>query len=95
MAAYAVAEIDITDPAAYEGYRPLAAAAVEKYGGRFLVRGGRTETVEGGWAPKRIVILEFPSMEKLRAFYGSPEYQKALAIRLKASTGRLIFVEGA
>jgi uncharacterized protein (DUF1330 family) len=50
MAAYAVAEIEITDPAAYEGYRPLAAAAVEKYGGRFLVRGGRTETVEGGWA---------------------------------------------
>jgi uncharacterized protein (DUF1330 family) len=95
MAAYAVAEIEITDPAAYEGYRPLAAAAVEKYGGRFLVRGGRTETVEGGWAPKRIVILEFPSMEKLRAFYDSPEYRKALAIRLKASSGRLIFVEGA
>ena len=95
MAAYVVAEIEVTDPATYEGYRPLAGAAVEKYGGKFLVRGGKTEAVEGGWAPKRFVILEFPSMERVKAFYNSPEYQKALAVRLKASTGRLIFVEGA
>jgi uncharacterized protein (DUF1330 family) len=95
MAAYIVADIEITDAAAYEGYRQLAGAAVEKYGGRFLVRGGKTEAAEGGWAPKRLVILEFPSMEKLKTFYNSPEYQKALAIRLKASRGKLIFVEGA
>jgi len=94
MAAYIIADIEITDPAAYEGYRPLAGAAVEKYGGRFLARGGKVESAEGGWAPKRVVILEFPSMEKLKTFYNSPEYQKALAIRLKASKGRLVFVEG-
>jgi uncharacterized protein (DUF1330 family) len=94
MAAYIIADIDITDPAAYEGYRPLAGAAVEKYGGRFLARGGKVEPAEGGWVPKRLVILEFPSMEKLKAFYTSPEYRKAIAIRQKASKGRLIFVEG-
>ena len=94
MAAYIVADIEITDPAAYETYRPLAGAAVEKHGGRFLARGGSATPAEGGWAPKRLVILEFPSMEKLKTFYNSPEYQKALAIRQKASKGRLIFVEG-
>lgn len=94
MAAYLIADIEVTDPATYEGYRPLAGAAVEKYGGRFLARGGKVEPAEGGWAPKRLVILEFPSMEKLKAFYHSPEYQKALAIRQKASKGRLVFVEG-
>ena len=92
---YWIAHVHVTNPDRYKDYVAANAVAFKKYNARFLVRGGRTETVEGGWAPKRIVILEFPSMEKLRAFYGSPEYQKALAIRLKASTGRLIFVEGA
>jgi uncharacterized protein (DUF1330 family) len=95
MAAYIIADIEITDPRTYEGYRPMAGAAVEKYGGRFLARGGKVEPAEGGWAPKRLVILKFPSMEKLKTFYNSPEYQKALAIRLKASNGKVIFVEGA
>ena len=94
MAAYIVADIDITDPAAYEGYKPLASAAIEKYGAKILVRGGKVEPAEGGWEPKRLVILEFPSMDKLKAFYTSPEYRKAIAIRQKASKGRLIFVEG-
>lgn len=94
MPAYIVADVDIHDPATYEGYRPLAGAAVEKYGGRFLARGGSATPAEGGWAPRRLVIVEFPSMEKLKAFYHSPEYQKALAIRQKAARSRLIFVEG-
>jgi uncharacterized protein (DUF1330 family) len=94
MAAYLIADVEITDPAAYEGYRPLAGAAVEKYGGKFLARGGSATPAEGGWAPKRLVIVEFPSMEKLKAFYNSPEYAKARAIRQKASKSRLIFVEG-
>ena len=94
MAAYIVADIEITDPAAYEGYRPLAGAAVEKYGGKFLARGGKVEPAEGGWAPKRFVILEFPSMAALRRFYDSPEYTKAKAIRQKASKSKMLFVEG-
>jgi uncharacterized protein (DUF1330 family) len=94
MAAYIIADIEITDPKTYEIYRPLAGAAVEKYGGKFLTRGGKVEPAEGGWVPKRFVMLEFPSMEKLKTFYNSPDYQKALAVRQKASKGRLIFVEG-
>lgn len=95
MPAYFVVEIEITDAAAYDRYRPLAAASVERHGGKFLVRGGRTETLEGGWSPKRVVILEFPSMEAARAFYRSPDYQEALKIRLAASRSKAILVEGA
>lgn len=95
MAAYIVADIEITDPAAYEGYKPLASAALEKYGARILVRGGAVEPKEGGWAPGRFVVLEFPSMADVRRFYDSPEYTKARAIRQKASRSKLIFVEGA
>jgi uncharacterized protein (DUF1330 family) len=94
MAAYIVADIDITDPTAYEGYKPLASAALEKYGAKILVRGGKVEAAEGGWNPSRFVILEFPSMAQLRRFYDSPEYVKARAIRQQASRSKLIFVEG-
>ncbi len=94
MAAYLVAEIDITDPAAYEDYKPKASAALEKYGAKTLVRGGAVEPKEGGWAPKRLVVLEFPSMDALRRFYDSPEYTAARQIRSRASRSRLVFVEG-
>ena len=94
MAAYIIADVEITDPAAYEGYKPLASAALEKYGARILVRGGAVEPAEGGWSPKRLVILEFPSMSALKRFYDSPEYVKARAIRQKASKSKLIFAEG-
>ena len=94
MAAYIVADIDITDPAAYEGYKPLASAAIDKYGAKILARGGKVDAAEGGWNPSRLVILEFPSMAQLRRFYDSPEYMKARAIRQKASKSKLIFVEG-
>ena len=94
MAAYLIADIEVTDTVNYESYRPLASAAVAQFGGKFLSRGGKVESVEGGWDPKRLVILEFPSMQRLREFYDSPEYQKALAVRLRYSKGKLIFVEG-
>jgi len=94
MNAYVVAEVDVTDPAAYEEYRKLVAATVEKYGGRFLVRGGRVESKEGGWQPPRLVILEFPSPGQASAWYHSAEYAPALAIRTKASRSRLIIAEG-
>ncbi len=95
MAAYVMGEIEVTDPAAYEDYRKQVMAVVTKYGGRFIVRGGRVETLEGGWAPKRFVALEFPSMEQAQKFYRSPEYAPLIELRQKASRGKLILVEGA
>ena len=94
MAAYVIGEIEVTDPAAYEDYRKQVLAVVTKYGGRFLVRGGKVEPLEGGWSPKRVVALEFPSMEQARNFYRSPEYAPLIALRQRASTGRLVLVEG-
>lgn len=95
MAAYVMGEIEVTDPAAYEDYRKQVMAVVTQYGGRFIVRGGRVETLEGGWAPKRFVALEFPSMEQAQKFYRSPEYAPLIKLRQKASRGKLILVEGA
>jgi len=95
MAAYVVGEMEITDPQLYEEYRRQVLAVVTRYGGRFIVRGGRVETLAGGWSPKRFVALEFPSMEQARQWYGSPEYAPLIALRQKASRGKLILVEGA
>ncbi|TAK52472.1 MAG: DUF1330 domain-containing protein [Betaproteobacteria bacterium] len=94
MSAYVIAEVSVTDPKPYEEYRRLVPATLEKYGGRFLVRGGAVETREGGWAPARLVVLEFASMAQARAWYDSPEYQQALAIRLQTANSKLIFMEG-
>ena len=95
MAAYIFVDVEITDPKAYESYKPLAAASVARHGGKFIVRGGQTETLEGGWAPKRIVVLEFPSLDQARTFYRSADYASALKMRLAASHSRAIIVEGA
>ena len=94
MAAYFVAEIEITDPATFATYRPLAGATVQQYGGRFVTRGGEIELLEGRPEPKRIVIIEFPDTAAARRWYDSPEYQEALKIRLASSTGRVFIVEG-
>lgn len=94
MSAYVIAEVNVTDPKLYDEYRKLVPATVEKYGGRFAVRGGAVEAKEGSWTPARIVVLEFPSMEKARAWYHSPEYAPALALRHKAANAKLILVEG-
>ena len=95
MAAYVIGEIEVTDPATYEEYRKQVMAVVTKYGGKFIVRGGRVETLEGGWAPKRFVALEFPSMAQAQKWYRSPEYAPLIDMRKKASRGKLILVEGA
>jgi uncharacterized protein (DUF1330 family) len=95
MAAYVIGEIEVTDPAVYDDYRKQVLATVEKYGGRFAVRGGKVEALEGGWAPKRIVVLEFPSLEQATKWYRSPEYAPLIKLRQKGSRGRLIAVEGA
>jgi uncharacterized protein (DUF1330 family) len=94
MSAYVIVEVNVTDAKLYDEYKKLVPATVEKYGGRFAVRGGAVESKEGGWAPTRVVVLEFPSMEKARAWYHSPEYAPALALRHKAANAKLILVEG-
>jgi uncharacterized protein (DUF1330 family) len=94
MSAYVIAEIEVTDPAAYEEYRKQVPGVVAKYDGKFLVRGGKVESKEGGWTPKRIVVLEFPSMAQAQKWYDSPDYAPLIKLRQKASKGRLIIVEG-
>ena len=95
MSAYVIGEIEVTDAAVYEDYRKQVLAVVQKYGGKFLVRGGRVEALEGGWTPKRVVVLEFPSFEQAQKWYRSPEYAPLIALRKRASRGKLILVEGA
>ena len=95
MAGYVIGEIEITDPAIYDDYRKQVLATIEKYGGRFLVRGGKTETLEGGWSPKRLVVLEFPSLEQALKWYRSPEYKPLIALRQRGARGKLVAVEGA
>jgi uncharacterized protein (DUF1330 family) len=94
MSAYVIAEIDITDPAAYEDYRRQVPEVIARYGGKYIVRGGKVEPLEGGWSPKRVAVVEFPSMEQALKFYRSAEYAPLIAIRQKASRGKLIIVEG-
>jgi uncharacterized protein (DUF1330 family) len=95
MPAYILAEIQVTDAAAYEPYRPLAAASIARFGGRYLVRGGKADLFEGTSPPERMVVIEFPDADTARRWYNSAEYQAALKIRLAASRGRVILVEGA
>lgn len=94
MPAYLIAEIEVTDATAYEGYKKLTPAAIAAYGGRFIVRGGEVEAKEGGWKPSRLVVVEFASMAQARKFYDSPEYAPALAIRRNAANSRLLLADG-
>jgi uncharacterized protein (DUF1330 family) len=94
MAAYVISELEVRDPIAIETYRTIAAKSFAQYGGRYLVRGGATSVAEGGPPPKSIVVVEFPSMERLREWYASSEYAEALKVRRTALERRLIFVEG-
>jgi uncharacterized protein (DUF1330 family) len=95
MAAYVIVDIEIHDTALYDEYRKRVPATIAKYGGKFLVRGGGFEQLEGSWHPTRLVRLEFPSMEQAKRWYDSEEYREPKAIRLKASKANLIMVEGA
>ncbi len=94
MAAYIYADVEVTDPAAYEAYRQQVPALIAAHGGRYLVRGGAVEVLEGDRVPRRQVILEFADMAHLKAFYTSPAYQTLIAIRQGASVGNLIAIEG-
>jgi uncharacterized protein (DUF1330 family) len=94
MPAYVVVDIEVRDPVAYEEYKRLSGDAVSRFGGRFLVRGGACETLEGSWRPKRFVILEFPSVERAREWWGSEEYLPARRIRQASAATEMVVVEG-
>lgn len=94
MPAYVIANVVVNDPVRYEDYRKLVLPTIEQFGGRFIVRGGVVEPLEGDWRPGRLVIVEFPSAEQARAWWHSPEYSDAKAIRQATSTGTLLIVEG-
>jgi len=94
MAAYVLVEIDVTDPATYEDYKKLTPATLAAYDGKFIVRGGAYETLEGDWQPNRMVLLEFPTVERAKEWWNSPEYSKAKAIRQRAADTKMIVLEG-
>ncbi len=94
MTAYVVAEIEILNPAGYKDYTTTVPATIAKYGGRFLVRGGKSEVLEGEWPERRRVILEFPSLDAAKRWWNSPDYEKPKALRRAHSNGRLLLLEG-
>ena len=94
MSAYVIVQVDVKDPARYEDYKKMVPPSLEKFGGRFIVRGGRTHTLEGDWAPKRFVMVEFPSVEQAKAWWDSPEYRAARDLRWATAESQLIIAEG-
>lgn len=94
MTAYVLVDVEVTDAEQYDRYRMLAAPSVEQYGGRYIVRGGASEVLEGDRVPQRLVVLEFPDADAARRWYHSPEYGEAKATRAGAATGSFVLVEG-
>lgn len=95
MSAYIVVQVDIKDPERYDQYRKMVPSTLEQYGGRFLVRGGQVETLEGSWHPSRFVVIEFDSAEQAKAWWSSAEYKPAKELRQQTSHTEMILVEGA
>ena len=95
MAAYVIVEIDVVDPVGYEEYKKLAGATVLKYGGKYIVRGGATEVLEGDWKPKRIVVLEFESMQRAKDWLNCEEYAEPRKMRHRTARTNMILVDGA
>jgi uncharacterized protein (DUF1330 family) len=94
MKAYIIVDVNVTDPVLYEDYKKLTPASLIPFEGKFIVRGGVTETLEGDWKPGRFVILEFPSVEKAKAWWSSDTYAPAKALRQSASHTQMILAEG-
>jgi uncharacterized protein (DUF1330 family) len=95
MSAYIILDVKVTDPARYEDYKKVSGTTLEKFGGRFVVRGGDYEVLEGDWNPNRIVVLEFENRQKAKDWYHSEDYREPKSIRHAASVGHMILVEGA
>lgn len=94
MAAYVIANINIEDPVRYEDYKRMVPGTLAAFGGRFIARGGNVEVLEGTWRPERLVLIEFPSLERARSWWLSQEYAEARALRQATSTGTLLILEG-
>ena len=94
MSAYLVAHLSVTDPDAFEKYRAAAPEVIAGFGGRYLVRGGAVEPLEGDWRVARLVVIAFESMAQAKRFYHSPEYQAILPLRLASAEGEVVLVEG-
>lgn len=94
MAAYIIAEVETTDEALMAEYRKHTPGLVAKVGGKFIVRGGKTRSLEGGWTPARIIVLEFPDYATAEHFYDSDEYKPVKEMRVKAGKSRVILVDG-
>lgn len=94
MPAYIIVEIDVIDPVGYEEYKKQAAATIKKYGGKYIVRGGHTEVLEGDWQPKRIVVLQFESVDRAREWLNCEEYREPRKMRHRTSRSNMILVEG-
>jgi uncharacterized protein (DUF1330 family) len=94
MAAYVIAEVEVQDPATYATYTAQTPGVIERFGGRFIVRGGAAESLEGAAPAGRLVVIEFPDLATARRFYQSDEYQAIIGIRHRAATSRLVLVEG-
>lgn len=94
MPAYVIADVDVKDPVRYQEYRRMVLPTITRYGGRFLARGGKVDSLEGSWLPNRLVILEFPSVERAKEWWNSPEYAPAKALRQATSEGSLVVIEG-
>jgi uncharacterized protein (DUF1330 family) len=94
MKAYVIVDVDIKDPVRYEDYKKLTPASLVPFDGKFVVRGGKAETLEGSWSPGRMVVLEFPSLDKAKTWWSSEGYAPAKALRQSASVTQMIVVEG-
>jgi uncharacterized protein (DUF1330 family) len=94
MAGYVIANVEVLDPAGFEEYRQRVPATIAKYGGRYLVRGGQTETTEGDWSPQRLIVLEFGSLARAREWFDSPEYRPLIALRKRSARTQLVFAAG-
>ena len=94
MTAFVIVDIEVTDPEGYEEYKQLAPSAVALYGGKYVARGGHTETLEGDWTPNRLVILQFESVERAKAWLNSDEYSAARALRHKYAKSQMVVIEG-
>lgn len=95
MSAYIIVQVNVNDAERYENYKSMVPPSLEPYGGRFIVRGGAVENLEGTWNPARTVVIEFDSMEKAKAWWSSPEYADAKALRQATADTEMIVVEGA
>lgn len=94
MPAYVINDMEVTNLETFGQYAQLSPPTVTQYGGRFLVRGGRNETLEGNWSPKRLVVIEFPNIERAKAWLNSPEYAAARRLRQSSAISNMIVVEG-